>query len=116
MDLVNRIHEALRVLQITYPETIQVDVRLLDVAPTLGLGMGLSIVRGIADSHSVQLHLSARAEGGLIVRCLFQKPIKGLFAGGEITGGVHGASRLGTVAVIDAPTFGMIAGEELAKL
>lgn len=36
--------------------------------------------------------------------------------GGEITGGVHGASRLGTVAVIDALTFGMIAGEELGKL
>lgn len=74
--------------------------------------MGLSIVRGIADSHSAQLHLSAHTEGGLIVRW----PIKGLFAGGEITGGVHGASRLRTVAVIDAPTFGMIAGEELAKL
>lgn len=36
MDLVNRIHEALRVLQMTYPETIQGDVRLLDVAPMLG--------------------------------------------------------------------------------
>ncbi len=43
------------------------------------------------------------------------EPIKGLYAGGEITGGVHGASRLGTVAVIDALTFGMIAGEQLAK-
>lgn len=31
-------------------------------------------------------------------------------------GGVHGASRLGTVAVIDALTFGMIAGEEFAKM
>ena len=144
MDLVNRIHEALRVLQMTYPETIQVDVRLLDVAPMLGdplevellvfnllknaveatqsqppsepryialrleqegetkyaltiensgehlseealaklgrsidsvkpegLGMGLSIVRGIADSHAAQLHFRARAEGGLMVRCLF---------------------------------------------
>lgn len=44
-----------------------------------------------------------------------RKPIKGLYAGGEITGGVHGASRLGTVAVIDALTFGMVAGEHLAK-
>lgn len=44
------------------------------------------------------------------------QPIKGLYAGGEITGGVHGASRLGTVAVIDALTFGMIAGEEFAKM
>ena len=44
------------------------------------------------------------------------QPIKGLFAGGEITGGVHGASRLGTVAVIDALTFGMIAGEQFAAM
>ena len=43
-------------------------------------------------------------------------PIKGLYAGGEVTGGVHGASRLGTVAVIDALTFGMVAGEQIAKL
>ena len=43
-------------------------------------------------------------------------PIKGLYAGGEITGGVHGASRLGTVAVIDALVFGMIAGEQFAKM
>ena len=34
----------------------------------------------------------------------------------EVTGGVHGASRLGTVAVIDALTFGMIAGEQFAKM
>jgi succinate dehydrogenase/fumarate reductase flavoprotein subunit len=35
---------------------------------------------------------------------------------GEVAGGVHGASRLGTVAVIDALTFGMIAGEQFAKM
>lgn len=44
------------------------------------------------------------------------QPIKGLYAGGEIVGGVHGASRLGTVAVIDALTFGMIAGEQFAAM
>ena len=50
-----------------------------------------------------------------VISAATHEPIKGLYAGGEITGGVHGASRLGTVAVIDALTFGMIAGEELAK-
>ena len=30
--------------------------------------------------------------------------------------GGHGASRLGTVAVIDALTFGMIAGEQFAAM
>lgn len=41
------------------------------------------------------------------------KPIPGLFAAGEVTGGTHGASRLGTVAVTDCLTFGMIAGENI---
>ncbi|ACZ13101.1 flavocytochrome c [Sulfurospirillum deleyianum] len=41
------------------------------------------------------------------------KPILGLFAAGEVTGGTHGASRLGTVAVTDCLTFGLIAGETI---
>lgn len=41
------------------------------------------------------------------------KPIPGLFAAGEVTGGAHGASRLGTVAVTDCLTFGLIAGENI---
>ncbi|MBN2964365.1 flavocytochrome c [Sulfurospirillum sp. T05] len=41
------------------------------------------------------------------------KPIPGLFAAGEVTGGTHGASRLGTVAVTDCLVFGMIAGENV---
>ncbi len=41
------------------------------------------------------------------------KPISGLYAAGEVTGGTHGASRLGSVAVTDCLTFGMIAGENI---
>jgi len=41
------------------------------------------------------------------------KPIPGLYAAGEVTGGTHGASRLGTVAVTDCLTFGLIAGENI---
>ncbi len=51
-----------------------------------------------------------------VISATTHKPIKGLFAGGEVAGGVHGASRLGTVAVIDALTFGMIAGEQFAAM
>ena len=51
-----------------------------------------------------------------VISATTHAPIKGLYAGGEITGGVHGASRLGTVAVIDALTFGMIAGEHFAAM
>ncbi|MGL6113995.1 flavocytochrome c [Cetobacterium sp. SF1] len=43
------------------------------------------------------------------------KPIKGLYAAGEVTGGIHGSNRLGGNAVIDIVVFGKIAGENAAK-
>jgi hypothetical protein len=39
------------------------------------------------------------------------KPIKGLYAAGEVTGGVHGAVRLGGCAMADCVVFGRIAGK-----
>nr|MBR4280460.1 flavocytochrome c [Clostridia bacterium] len=42
--------------------------------------------------------------------------IPGLFAAGEVTGGVHGANRLGGNAVSDFVVFGRIAGAEAAEL
>lgn len=41
--------------------------------------------------------------------------IAGLYAAGEVTGGVHGANRLGGNAVADFVVFGRIAGEEAAE-
>ncbi|HEY3276593.1 MAG TPA: flavocytochrome c [Syntrophorhabdaceae bacterium] len=43
------------------------------------------------------------------------KPVKGLYAAGEVTGGVHGAVRLGGVAMADCVVFGRIAGKNAAK-
>jgi len=42
------------------------------------------------------------------------RPIKGLYAAGEITGGIHGANRIGGNAVADITVFGKIAGENAA--
>lgn len=41
-------------------------------------------------------------------------PIPGVFAAGEVTGGVHGGNRLGGNAVTDIVTFGRIAGASAA--
>ena len=41
--------------------------------------------------------------------------IPGLYAAGEVTGGVHGANRLGGNAVADIVVFGRIAGEQAAN-
>jgi fumarate reductase flavoprotein subunit len=43
-------------------------------------------------------------------------PIKGFFAAGEVTGGVHGANRLGGNSISETITFGRIAGENAAKM
>ncbi|WP_084786583.1 flavocytochrome c [Bacillus tuaregi] len=40
--------------------------------------------------------------------------IPGLFAAGEVTGGIHGANRLGGNALADINTFGRIAGKNAA--
>ena len=39
------------------------------------------------------------------------KPILGLYAAGEVTGGVHEAVRLGSCATLDCLIFGRIAGQ-----
>lgn len=42
-------------------------------------------------------------------------PIPGLYAAGEITGGIHGGNRLGRNALTDLLVFGYIAGQEVSK-
>lgn len=59
-------------------------------------------------SGGVQIDTHARVIG------LDQQPIEGFFAAGEITGGVHGACRLGSCAISDCLVFGRIAGQKAA--
>lgn len=42
--------------------------------------------------------------------------IKGLLAAGEVTGGIHGANRLGGNALVDIHVFGRSAGEEAIRV
>lgn len=41
--------------------------------------------------------------------------IRGLFAAGEVTGGVHGANRLGGNSLAECVVFGRIAGQQAAQ-
>lgn len=43
-----------------------------------------------------------------------KKPVPGLFAAGEVTGGVHGANRLGGNSLLECVVFGRIAGQHAA--
>ncbi|HHE75135.1 MAG TPA: FAD-binding protein, partial [Desulfobacteraceae bacterium] len=45
---------------------------------------------------------------------LRRRPIPHLFAAGEVCGGIHGASRLGSCALTECIVFGRIAGQQAA--
>jgi succinate dehydrogenase/fumarate reductase flavoprotein subunit len=47
---------------------------------------------------------------------LQSRPIPRLFAAGEVCGGIHGASRLGSCALPECIVFGRIAGQNAASL
>lgn len=57
------------------------------------------------------VHINAKTQ---VINELGQ-PIPGLYAAGEVTGGIHGSNRLGGNALTDILVFGRIAGEEAAK-
>lgn len=52
---------------------------------------------------------------GQVIDISTDKPIPGLYAAGESTGGVHGAVRLGSCATMDCLVNGRIAGANAAK-
>lgn len=56
--------------------------------------------------------INTRAE---VVDMISNKPISNVYAAGEITGGVHGESRLGSCAIADCLVMGRIAGQNAAK-
>ena len=41
--------------------------------------------------------------------------IPGLYAAGEVTGGIHGSNRVGGNAIADVFTFGRIAGKSVME-
>ncbi|HEY8416846.1 MAG TPA: FAD-binding protein [Limnochordales bacterium] len=49
--------------------------------------------------------------GGLVIDAYARTTVPGLLAAGECTGGLHGADRLGSMALAEAVVFGAIAGE-----
>jgi len=53
--------------------------------------------------------------GGIMIDEYGSTTVKNLFAAGEVTGGVHGANRLGGNALADTQVFGKRAGESAAE-
>jgi fumarate reductase (CoM/CoB) subunit A len=53
--------------------------------------------------------------GGVKIDKLCQTPVPGLFATGEVTGGIHGANRVGGNALTECIVFGARAGHNAAQ-
>ncbi len=53
--------------------------------------------------------------GGIVIDTQAQTSIPGLFACGEVTGGVHGANRLACNSLPDCVVFGTIAGQSVVE-
>ncbi|MDM7949599.1 FAD-binding protein [Hydrogenophaga sp.] len=53
--------------------------------------------------------------GGVVFEADCRTDLRGLFAAGEDTGGVHGANRLGGNGVANSTVFGGIAGDSMAE-
>jgi succinate dehydrogenase/fumarate reductase flavoprotein subunit len=53
--------------------------------------------------------------GGVVIDEWCRTSVKGLYAAGEVAGGIHGANRLGSVALSEILIFGRRAGEDAAK-
>ncbi|WP_429885764.1 L-aspartate oxidase [Geoalkalibacter halelectricus] len=54
--------------------------------------------------------------GGVTIDEKAATTLPGLFAAGEVTGGVHGANRLGGNALMEAAVFGCIAGRSASQI
>ncbi|QED46662.1 FAD-binding protein [Cytobacillus dafuensis] len=51
-----------------------------------------------------------------VLRIADETPFKGLFAAGEVTGGIHGAQILEGLNTLDCGVYGIIAGEQASKM
>jgi flavocytochrome c len=54
-------------------------------------------------------------ENAQVINFSTGQPIKGLFAAGEVTGGIHGVSRLGSCAIPECLVMGMTAAKSVMK-
>ena len=76
----------------------------------------LSKEHDIEPSDDMRLAMYAHASnGGIKIDRRAQTSVKGLFACGEATGGMHGADRVGGLSSANGVVFGRIAGQSAAR-
>jgi len=75
----------------------------------------LKETRGIKYDEEVIITTFAHASnGGIRINKDAETSVKGIYAAGEVTGGMHGADRIGGLSTANALVFGKIAGQNAA--
>lgn len=106
--LSNKDEESVR---IKYDESIKSTTGLMIIdyfkwlKETKGIGMNDEIVI---------LPFEHAANGGIRINERAETKVKGIYAAGEVTGGMHGADRIGGLSTANAMVFGKTAGKEAA--
>ncbi len=85
------------------PEDDEEDVCVGRVTPIIHFTMG-----GVVINEKAQVLTSSLAGER-------QEAVQGLWAAGEVTGGIHGDNRLGGSSLLECVVFGLIAGEQAAE-
>ena len=102
----------------TFPASFDVDepIHAMMITPCIHYTMGglffslsLKHLLFIFIDFSFVIGLQITAKGEVLTQQTSQ-PIKGLYAAGEVTGGVHGANRLAGNSLLECTVFGRIAG------
>ncbi|WP_102398695.1 FAD-dependent oxidoreductase [Haloimpatiens massiliensis] len=77
--------------------------------------MWLKDKNALNENKIIILPFAHASNGGIEINEKAQTAIKGIYAAGEVTGGVHGADRIGGLSTVNAMVFGKIAGKEAIK-
>lgn len=97
-------------LSVTHLPKKDIERRLAAVMET-GLVAGVDI-----RTHAIEVFPEHHYQnGGVKIDENAQTIVEGLYAAGEVAGGVHGGNRLGTNSLSDLLVFGKIAGENAAQ-
>lgn len=72
--------------------------------------------KGITADDSISIvPFEHASNGGILIDQKAQTEVEGVFAAGEVTGGMHGADRIGGLATANSLVFGKIAGESASS-
>ncbi|WP_192022046.1 flavocytochrome c [Shewanella sp. WPAGA9] len=89
--------------------------KIMDLAKNKPIVPPFTAVRLWPKAHYCQggVQINKRAQ---VLDSYSGKPIRGLLAAGEVTGGVHGVSRLGSCAIPECLVMGMTAGQTIMEV